>query len=262
MLLLHGFTGCASVWDEVIAHLDQSFDILCVDLPGHGGTTVPDNHEFFRMESVARSLLAILDSLRIPRVHVWGYSMGGRLALHGAVHFPQRIASLILESASPGIADEGERVERHNQDDLLAARIEQFGLEQFVEEWSRRPLFASQRTLRREKQDRARQLRLQNSATGLALSLRGMGTGVQEPLHEKLKALRAPTLVLTGALDRKFGAIGAQMAGDIPAATHRVIADCGHAPHWESPRECARVVSEFLADSRRESDPPATDHLK
>jgi len=246
LFLLHGFTGCVEFWDDVVNGLCGSFRCLRVDLPGHGRTRAPDRTRAYAMEQVAPALVTLLDHLRIKRTHLWGYSMGGRLALYLAVSFPQRVDHLILESASPGISDAVERDQRRDADERLAAEIERDGVPTFAENWMSQPLFATQARLPEPRRQQARRSRLIHTAAGLASSLRGMGAGVQPPLAAALPTLTCPTLILTGEHDAKFHAIGAAMAQSIPKAACHIIADCGHAPHWEQPDACVSVAGPFL----------------
>jgi 2-succinyl-6-hydroxy-2,4-cyclohexadiene-1-carboxylate synthase len=247
-VLLHGFTGCAAFWDDVVARLKSDFRCISVDLPGHGRTGFPSEIGNYRMDAVAKSLDQMLDQIGVGRFNLWGYSMGGRLALHFALRSPDRVRRLVLESASPGIVGEAERQQRVAEDDRLAGQIEREGVSRFVEEWMKRPLFASQQELSAERQARAQELRMRNSATGLALSLRGMGTGVQEPLHGALPGLTAPTMILVGEYDDKFRAIGLDMARLIPHVIYCLIPRAGHASSWEQPESCARAVQSFLLE--------------
>jgi 2-succinyl-6-hydroxy-2,4-cyclohexadiene-1-carboxylate synthase len=246
LLLLHGFTGCAEFWDDIIAQLKAEFRCITVDLPGHGRNEFPPDINKYRMEAVAESLGKMLDEIRVTELNLWGYSMGGRLALHLALQYPHRVQRLILESTSPGILDPVQRQQRTLDDDNLAVQIERNGVAWFVKEWMKRPLFASQLDLPAERQALARDLRMRNSTTGLASSLRGMGTGVQEPLHDFLPELAIPTLVLVGEYDDKFRAIGLEMARLIPRVLYCLIPHAGHAPSWEQPESSANAVRSFL----------------
>lgn len=173
--------------------------------------------------------------------------MGGRLALYMAARRPDVVRSLILESASPGLADAAQRRERRRQDEQLAERIESGGVAAFVDAWEQLPLFASQKHLPDEVEDKLRRQRLNNSARGLARSLRGMGTGVQPSLWAELPGIGQPTLLLAGALDAKFVAINREMAVALPDGQLRLIEKAGHTIHLEQPALFAEVVAGFLS---------------
>ena len=175
--------------------------------------------------------------------------MGGRLALHCALAFPDHVGALVLESASPGIATEAERHERRASDELLAERLESRGIEAFVEAWEALPLFASQSTLPEPRRAAQRRARLANRPESLAAALRGLGTGRLPSLWERLGEVEVPTLILAGALDPKFEAIGERMALRMPGALLRVLPDAGHNVHLEQPEAWVRAVGSFLSES-------------
>jgi len=246
LILLHGFTGSGGMWSEIVASLDSDFYCIAPDLPGHGETMVPDDIANYRMPRVADMLAEFAESLGLRQAIVWGYSMGGRLALLYTTLFPGRVSRLILESASPGLADATVRQERKESDDRLAAEIESNGIAAFVEQWEAHPLFERHRALPEPKQAQMRAIRLANKPEGLALSLRGMGTGTHEPLHERLAEIQVPTLILAGEHDEKFRLIGRHMAETMPSATYRVVPKAGHTTFWEQPEACLRIVRPFL----------------
>lgn len=247
LALLHGFTGSSASWDEIIPCLAQRFRLIGIDLPGHGRTPAPSDLARGALPQVAADIAALLRDLGAAPAHLLGYSMGARLALGIAVLHPDVVQSLILESGSPGLASEAERAARRAHDEALAARIEQYGIEAFVDEWERLPLWASQRQLPDHVRQRLRAQRLRTTPAGLAASLRGMGTGAQPSFWDDLPRLRVPALAITGALDEKFTAIARDMCARCPAMTHQIIAGAGHAPHLERPAEFVRCVLEFTA---------------
>jgi 2-succinyl-6-hydroxy-2,4-cyclohexadiene-1-carboxylate synthase len=246
LLLLHGFTGSAANWRPLLPAFAAHFRVIAVDLLGHGRSAHPSDPARYRMPLAAADLLALLDALAIERAHLLGYSMGGRLALYTAVRFPQRVASLILESSSPGLATQAERAARRAQDEALADWIEAHGVAAFVARWEQLPLWASQARLPDEQRAALRAQRLQNSPAGLANSLRGLGTGAQPSLWPRLPDLTLPVLLLAGALDAKFVAIGRQMAAVLPRARLEIVPDAGHTLHWERPLAFSRLALDFL----------------
>lgn len=246
LLLLHGFTGSAATWTPLISALPPHFRTIAPDLIGHGRSASPPDAERYRMERCVADLLALLDALEIERVDVLGYSMGGRLALHLAAAAPDRVGALVLESSSPGIADAAERQARVAADEALADVIAREGLAAFVERWERLPLFASQASLSEETRARLHAQRLRNNPLGLANSLRGMGTGQQESLWDRLAALDVRTLLIAGTLDAKYRALAHQMAAALPNARAVIVPGAGHAVHLEQPQAFAKNVLEFL----------------
>lgn len=237
LLLLHGFTGCADNWQPLIRHLAPRFTCLAVDLLGHGQSASPDDVALYRMEACLTDLVALLEALHLPAVHLLGYSMGGRVALSFAVAHPERVLTLTLESASPGLQTEAERAARRASDEALADRLEREGLEAFVNYWENLPLFATQKNLPETTRAQLRAQRLRNNPRGLAHSLRGLGTGVQPSLWEHLSNLHIPTLLLTGALDVKFTAIAQDMNHRLPNAQHITLPNTGHTLHLEAPNQ-------------------------
>ena len=246
LLLVHGFTGCASAWPPPLrAGLERAFRVIAVDLPGHGAAAPRSAPADWGLERVVDELCGVLDTCGARRALWAGYSMGGRIALGAGVLRPERVAALVLESASPGLRGEPERAQRHADDDELAQRLEREGLEAFVARWMAQPLFVSQRALGPERLEAERRRRLRCDAASLAACLRGLGSGAQPPLWDALEKLRAPALLLAGELDTKFRAIAREMAERLPDARVRELAGCGHAGHLEDPEAWLAAVSRF-----------------
>lgn len=248
VLLLHGFTGQGGSWAEAGRTLAASgFRALAPDLLGHGRSPIPSDSKRYRMAPAADDLDALLDGPTEGAVHLLGYSMGGRLALYFALTYPERVKSLTLVSATPGIASVAERAERRGRDNALADLIEQDGIVAFVDYWESLPMWNSQlRNLSTEQRRQLRLQRLENRPIGLANSLRGMGTGAQPNLYSRLPSVTAPTLLIVGEEDGKFVGINRQMAQRIPDGRLVILPETGHSVHLERPRAFARNVLSFL----------------
>jgi len=245
ILLLHGFTGDGTTW-EFISHYLQNYQLIFVDILGHGKTDSPTDRRRYCMEEVVEDIKEILQYLKIDRTNMIGYSMGGRLALSFAITYPQCVRRLVLESSSPGLKKELERKERQSSDEALAEFILQNGIESFVDYWENIPLFKSQNNLPEAVQKKIRAQRLQNTPIGLANSLRGMGTGFQPSWWEQIKNLYIPVLLLCGEWDVKFCRIAEDMERTMPNAIKNTIKSAGHAIHVEQPRIFGKIVNEFF----------------
>jgi 2-succinyl-6-hydroxy-2,4-cyclohexadiene-1-carboxylate synthase len=246
ILLIHGFTGSSLSWGEdLTAGLAQVHRVVAVDLLGHGESDVSPDPERYRVHELLKDLQEVLDALSIDRARWLGYSMGGRLALAGAVTIPHRISSLILESASPGLETEKERAARRRADEALAEGITLGGMEAFVDNWMGLPLFATQGKLPPHIRAQTRERKLKNDPTAIAASLRGMGTGAQPSYWDRLSEISVPTFLLAGEEDQKFTEIAERMDSLIPKATLRLIPMAGHAIHLENPFAWLAAVRTF-----------------
>lgn len=245
VVLLHGFTGSAAGWAPLVDALASEYTTLAVDIVGHGQSDAPDDVDRYRMRRCVDDLVAAVRALGHDRATWLGYSMGGRTALQVAVHRPEAVAALVLEGATAGL-EGAERASRIESDEALADRIEREGVEAFVDFWQAVPLFATQASMAEETQASIRAGRLANRAVGLANSLRGMGAGAQDPVHERLSRVLTPVLLVAGALDEKFSAIAGELQQVLPSSTVNLIDDAGHAAHVERPSQFAEAVLTFL----------------
>ena len=245
LLLLHGFTGTGSVWATFGAGLRRRhIRTIAPDLPGHGRSASPASAS---VERTAQDMAGLLERLGAAPAGVLGYSLGARVALRLAVVHPDAVARLVLESPSAGIADAAEREARRRADEQLADEIERDGIEAFVDRWERNPIFASHARLDPRVARVQREFRLRNTAAGLALSLRVAGQGAMQPLHDRLGSVRAPTLVIAGALDPARPRAELVAAG-IPGARLAIVDRAGHTPHLERPTAFRRLVIDFLEE--------------
>jgi 2-succinyl-6-hydroxy-2,4-cyclohexadiene-1-carboxylate synthase len=246
LVLLHGFTGSTESWAAHRPIFATYYRTIVVDLLGHGQTEAPTDPDRYTIEQSASDLAGLLTTIASGPINLLGYSMGGRLALYFALHYPYLVQRLILESASPGLPDVTSQQERVRSDEQLANAIETQGMVAFVERWEALPLFATQHALPADVQTMLHEQRLRNRPHGLANSLRGMGTGAQPSLWEQLPGLSVSTLLLAGALDEKFKIIAEQMATYLPKATVAIIPDAGHTIHLEQPKAFQTQVINFL----------------
>ncbi|RWZ54855.1 2-succinyl-6-hydroxy-2,4-cyclohexadiene-1-carboxylate synthase [Halobacillus fulvus] len=243
LLLLHGFTGSGSSFDEMIRHLQGSYRIIRIDLPGHGKTGVT---RLQTMEDFCRDLHDLLEQMSLERVSLLGYSMGGRTALSFAILYPGKVERLLLESASPGLATSREQIARQAKDTGLIELIERKGIEAFTDYWEKLPLFKTQEQLPEDVRENLRRQRLNQNQAGLIESLRSMGTGVQPSWWGDLSTIRTPVWLVTGEYDAKFIAINEQMRNRLPEVEWVQVQSAGHTVHLENPREYAKIVDRFM----------------
>ncbi|MBE7123070.1 2-succinyl-6-hydroxy-2,4-cyclohexadiene-1-carboxylate synthase [Bacillus cereus] len=246
LLLLHGFTGSVETWRSFIPSWSEQFQVILVDIVGHGKTESPEDVTHYDIQNVALQMKELLDHLHIENAHVLGYSMGGRLAITMACLYPKYVRSLLLENCTAGLESANERKERREKDERLADKIEQEGIRSFVSMWENIPLFETQKRLAQNVQEAVRKERLANNTKGLANSLRGMGTGAQPSWWKDLQNLKMPVLLLNGESDEKFFRLLKNIEKCIPHANFVKIDGAGHAIHVEQPEKFDTIVKGFL----------------
>ncbi len=232
LVLLHGFTQTGASWSSVAAEAAERYRVHAPDLRGHGDAS----------SRLPVTFAAVVDDVAVLApggFTLAGYSMGGRIALAAALAHPDRVERLVLVGASPGLADDAARAERRQADELLAEEIERDGVEAFARRWAAQPLFAGQppEVVRAAHEDR-----LRGTASGLAAALRGLGTGVMEPLWERLDELPMPVDLIVGERDERFREINERMVERLPRARLHLFSGAGHAAHLERPAEVAALL--------------------
>jgi 2-succinyl-6-hydroxy-2,4-cyclohexadiene-1-carboxylate synthase len=237
LVLLHGFTHTGASWGPVRAALGERYRAVAPDIRGHGSAS---DVEPVTLEAVLGDVAAVVGG----RFTLAGYSMGGRIALHVALAFPERVERLVLIGATPGIEDPAERAARAAADERLADEVEGMGIEEFARRWASTPVLAGQPAEVRAFVDADRR---RSGTAGLARALRGLGTGALPPLWGRLSELSMPVVLIAGEEDGKFSAIASSMAAAIRAARVLIVPGSGHAVHLEDPA----AVADAIAPDRR-----------
>ncbi len=87
-LLLHGALGAATQFDGLLKHFSAEEPVFALDFPGHGADSTEGD---FSLVLFSKSVLKFMDAHNIARANLFGYSMGGYVALYLASTHPERI---------------------------------------------------------------------------------------------------------------------------------------------------------------------------
>ncbi len=93
ILLLHGAVGSKDQLTELQNNLKGTFAVHLINFSGHGDA--PANTQPFSIPLFARDVLSYLDENEIETINIFGYSMGGYVAMYLAIHHPTRINKII-----------------------------------------------------------------------------------------------------------------------------------------------------------------------
>ncbi len=102
VVFVHGAGGSSSIWFMQIKEFVKYFNVLLVDLRGHGKSkqTVPTKEEHhYNFEDITRDIIEVLDELGIQKAHFVGISLGTILIRNMSELAPDRVESMIMGGA-------------------------------------------------------------------------------------------------------------------------------------------------------------------
>lgn len=231
LLLLHGIGGHAEAYVRNLEPHADYFWTVAIDLIGHGWTDKPAIN--YELPDYAAHVLAVIKALGRDRAHISGESIGGWIASYLAVHHPEVVDRLVLNTAAGWTA--------HPE---VMARITKLSTEA-SEDPSVERIRARLEFLMYDKalvsDDLVETRRAIYAQPGFAetmkrtLSLQDMTTRRRNMLTEAdYRSIAAPTLVVWTSHDpTATPEEGKQIADMIPNARYIVMNECGHWPQFE-----------------------------
>ena len=98
--LVHGAGGSTRTWKRQIEELGAAYNLIVVDLPGHGNNAgKKSDGTTYSFEYIANKVWAIIDALNIQKIHLLGISLGTILCLQMRLLQSQRVLSVIMPGA-------------------------------------------------------------------------------------------------------------------------------------------------------------------
>lgn len=270
LLTLHGGPGAAHDCIEPLGELaEQGRRVIFYDQLGCGRSDRPHDTSLWTVDLFLDELAAVRDALNLDRIHLFGLSWGGMLAMEYALRTPPGLRSLVLASA-PADMDawvaEANRLRNMLPTDVQATlrRHEIEGTTDSSEYQDAMLVFYQRHVCRRlpwpDPVRRSVEQLMANPEVYLTMngpsefhvtgSLRSWS--VADRLHE----ISVPTLFTCGRYDECTPEMSATIAGAIPAAELVVFEDSAHFAHAEEPERYRDTVSAFLQRVEA-SDPSA-----
>jgi pimeloyl-ACP methyl ester carboxylesterase len=242
LVLIHGGQMDRRMWDFQFEEFANEYRVIRCDIRGFGKSDVP-----LRPYSYAEDLTSLLKHLKVDKASVAGLSLGAAIAMDFAIVHPEMVKALIL--VCPGLG--GFKFE-DKANDLRAitdaAREENY--DKAAELWAQNP-YMSVAMENPKIQSRLRTLSRENAHCWLnnPVLLRRL----TPPAAERLREIRAPTLIVGGGRDvSDIHRIIAKLRTEIPNAEEHILPKYGHIVPMEAPAEFNAILARFLAKNHRE----------
>lgn len=102
VVFIHGAGGSSSIWHKQIREFREEFNLLLIDLRGHGRSASSIKNiwkEEYTFPAVTKDIIEVLDHLGIPPAHFMGVSLGTILIRQLAEMEPERVKSMVMAGA-------------------------------------------------------------------------------------------------------------------------------------------------------------------
>lgn len=240
VVLLHSGTTDAGMWDPQVEALARLHTVVTFDARGHGRSTTPTGD--WRPDD---DLLAVLDALELPSVHLVGNSYGGATSADFALVHPERVRSMVL--SGPGIYPmrfDDPFVQHHHR--MQAEAVAAQDAAGYVEAFLRLAVDGPHRTPEQVPAGVREACRAMATRT-VANHHAAQGRPLVRDAGDRLEAVAAPTLLVLGELEiSDLQRVVADAHRRMPRAERVDMPGVGHMTNMERPQEFTDVVLAHL----------------
>ena len=244
LLLLHGVGGHAEAYARNLGAHAEHFWTVAIDMIGHGWTDKPDVQ--YQLPDYVDHVLAVVRALKRDKALISGESLGGWVAAWVAVHHPEVVQKIVLNTAGgwtahPEVMTRIKTLSNQAASDPTWERIR-----------TRLEFLMYDKSLVSD--DLIETRRAIYAQAGFAASMERImclqDMSIRRPnmiTEAQYRSIRTPTLVVWTSHDpTATPEEGAQIAGMIDNSKFVVMNKCGHWPQYEDADFFNRVHIEFL----------------
>jgi pimeloyl-ACP methyl ester carboxylesterase len=240
IIFIHGFPLNKSMWKKQVEILKENYRVIAYDIRGHGNTDVGNDN--FSIELFVNDLLSLMDTLKIDKTILCGFSMGGYIALNAIENYPERFIALLLCDTNC-TEDKPEAKEKRMK---AIESIKEKGLEQYAEE-SLKKLFAPISFSKHiEEIAIAREMIMKTSKQSLYKTLHALTE--RKETCSKLHEIKVQVLIMVGKEDEITPPdVALMMHEKIKDSIIHIVDNAGHLSNMENSREFNNQLSGFLS---------------
>ncbi|XP_015203464.2 monoacylglycerol lipase ABHD6 isoform X2 [Lepisosteus oculatus] len=251
ILMLHGFSAHKDMWLSVVKFLPKHLHLLCVDMPGHEGTS-RTGAEDYSIEGQVRRIHQFIESIHLNKkpFHLVGTSMGGNVAGVYAARYPSDICGLTLICPAGLKYPNPSKFVRQLQDLEKTQNVHAIPLIPSTPEEMEEMLKLCSYVRFKVPQQILQGLvdvRIPHNDFYREVFMEIVGEKSRHSLQEKMHLITAPVQVIWGKQDQVVDVSGAAVLADaIPGCRVDLLENCGHSVVMERPRKTAKLLLDFI----------------
>ncbi|KAM8930155.1 monoacylglycerol lipase ABHD6 [Pelodytes ibericus] len=252
ILMLHGFSAHKDMWLTVAKFLPKNLHLVCVDMPGHEGTTRSALDDYTINGQVKR-IHQFVESINLNKksFHLVGTSMGGNVAGVYAAHYPSDVCCLTLICPAGLMYPNDSKFLKHlkglkeSDNDHKIPLIPSTAAE--MEDMLRLCSYVRFKIPQQILQALV-DVRIPHNEFYRKLFLDIVSENSRHSLHENMCKIVAPTQVIWGKQDQVLDVSGTDvLASSIPGSHVEILENCGHSVVMERPRKTAKLLVDFAS---------------
>lgn len=239
VIFIHGFPLSKSMWEKQRKALWNKYRVITYDMRGYGKSE-PGSEEV-TIDLLTDDLLHLMDALKLNKVILCGFSMGGYIALNAMAKFPERIIGLVLADTQCQPDTEKAKEKRLK----TCEAIRQNGLELFADELLNGLFYSNPEKENSKEILEVRRVIEGNPTEVVCSSLMAMAN--RKDMCTILEQIDVPTLIMVGKQDEVIPLAKSEfMHSKINGATLHTISDAAHLSNIDNPIEFNRHLEQFL----------------
>lgn len=245
IVLIHGTSSSLLTWDSVVIQLKDKHRIIRMDLPAFG-LTGPNPNRDYSFDFYTQFIDSFLLKLQVKKCIVIGNSLGGGIAWHYALAYPNKVAKMVLVDASgfSSLTKSKGAIGFKIAQTPVLNQIVKFVTPRFLVKKSLEDVYADDSRISDSLIDIYFKMTLrEGNRTALIDRMR---SGFQNE-SEKIAALKTPTLIIWGEQDQLIPVEHAyRFQKAIPNSQLSIFKFVGHVPMEETPKQFSTVLNQYL----------------
>jgi len=255
IFLIHGIGGKKETWIAQVNELSMHFRVLAFDMRGVGKSdrlNIP-----YTMEMLADDIAGLMDYLKIDEAHIIGRSLGGMVAQHFVLKYPEKVQKLVLMTTNPWVPDEkaAEFIKKGRLKEIKELKNDPNKAfwqksrvlfhKDFRKKMKENPekkfngIFSAKDLIEESTKNPSRPQDIEN----LSHTLRS------HDILDQIQNINQETLLISGSHDRLTPKISMmEIHKKIPKSRIQVIENSGHFLHLSHAREVNKILIEFLTN--------------